>query len=102
MNQNKKTKQKIGQLFDHGCDSLNVTITSLTFTVILGLNFEMATYFIVSSLLVFFFATWDEYFTKEMYLAPINGADEGLVALEMCMLLAGIFPTLFHTQIGML
>eukprot|EP01137_Pigoraptor_chileana_P014752 Opistho-2@69790 len=48
------------------------------FATALQLSPEQGMGFMVCGYVTFYFATWDEYHTEEMYLGPINGADEGV------------------------
>jgi len=73
------TSSALGQLFDHGCDAVNITLSTATLAATLQLPLSLASLMVLCGQAVFFFATWEEYHTKEMYLGMFNGADEGVL-----------------------
>ena len=77
------TSSPLGELFDHGCDALNTTISALVFAAVAQTGPLLGTILILSAWVTFYMATWDEYHTKELYLAPLNGADDGLTVVYL-------------------
>ncbi|KAJ0408409.1 hypothetical protein ATCC90586_009184 [Pythium insidiosum] len=75
----------LGLLFDHGCDALNVVISACTFasTVMTGPTYWSMLIFL-SPAMVFFMATWEEYYTGTLALPIINGPNEGLAIMYSC------------------
>jgi len=73
------TSSPLGQLFDHGCDALNISLSVMNFAACAqtGLTFDTFLYFLVNHV-IFFLATWEEYHTGLLYLGYINGPDEGI------------------------
>ncbi|TDH65385.1 hypothetical protein CCR75_002030 [Bremia lactucae] len=69
----------LGLLFDHGCDALNVVISACTFasTLMLGPTYWSLLIFLAPAM-VFFMATWEEYYTGTLALPIVNGPNEGL------------------------
>ncbi|POM66106.1 CDP-alcohol phosphatidyltransferase [Phytophthora palmivora] len=69
----------LGLLFDHGCDALNVVVSACTFasTIMLGPTYWSLLIFLAPAM-VFFMATWEEYYTGTLALPIINGPNEGL------------------------
>jgi ethanolaminephosphotransferase len=67
----------LGMLFDHGCDVLNLCLTSMTLvsTAQLGGSWKSALCVSAGSL-VFFLATMEEYWSGELSLPIINGPNE--------------------------
>uniref|UniRef100_M4BCV2 Uncharacterized protein n=1 Tax=Hyaloperonospora arabidopsidis (strain Emoy2) TaxID=559515 RepID=M4BCV2_HYAAE len=63
-----------GLVFDHGCDALNVIISACTFASTIKLE---ATYWslllFLAPPMVFFMATWEEYYTGTLALPVIDG-----------------------------
>ncbi|KJE96571.1 hypothetical protein CAOG_06873 [Capsaspora owczarzaki ATCC 30864] len=84
------TSSPFGQLLDHGCDALNATIATATFAVVLQLGHMNAIRLICCTYAVFFMTTWDEYYTGEMHLAVVNGADEGITVVWMLYLATAV------------
>lgn len=82
------TSSGLGELFDHGIDSLNCTLASLLETAALGLGTSNAGIFTaLIPCLPMFFSTWETYHTHTLYLGVFNGPTEGLIlaCLFMCM-----------------
>jgi len=99
----------LGLLFDHGCDALNSIFGSANWIAAMGLlpgsvavllgeasgsdnvqnksflsellggDVIIATFLILSPMIAFFIATWEQYFTGKLILPPVNGPSEGLV-----------------------
>ncbi|KAI9923200.1 hypothetical protein PsorP6_002277 [Peronosclerospora sorghi] len=69
----------LGLLFDHGCDALNVVVSACTFasTLMLGPTYWSLLIFLAPAM-VFFMATWEEYYTGTLALPIINGPNEGV------------------------
>ncbi|KAE8914921.1 hypothetical protein PF005_g2022 [Phytophthora fragariae] len=72
----------LGLLFDHGCDALNVVVSACTFasTVMLGPTYWSLLIFLAPAM-VFFMATWEEYYTGTLALPVVNGPNEGLLIM---------------------
>jgi len=73
----------LGLLFDHGCDAINSIFGSAN--VIIGMNLIPSENMFQVWLLVFgpfvmfFIATWEQFFTGELIMPILNGPSEGLV-----------------------
>ncbi|GAM22695.1 hypothetical protein SAMD00019534_058700, partial [Acytostelium subglobosum LB1] len=91
------TSSPLGQLFDHGCDSIVCTLQSLTATSIIGQGAGFLSLFQLFStaLLPFWMATWEEYHTGVLHLGPINGPDEGIVIICLLFVFTGYFGSSF-------
>ncbi|EGC32712.1 hypothetical protein DICPUDRAFT_49392 [Dictyostelium purpureum] len=87
----------LGQLFDHGCDSIVCTLQSLIVASVL--NYELGIMPLVQTftiaLLPFWMATWEEYHTGTLHLGPINGPDEGIVIIVITLLATGFLGSSF-------
>ncbi|KAK7207703.1 ethanolaminephosphotransferase 1 [Myxozyma melibiosi] len=82
----------LGELFDHGIDSLNCTLGGLIETACMGLGPTPAGAFItLVSCLAMFFSTWETYHTHTLYLGYINGPTEGIIIACLLMIVSGIF-----------
>eukprot|EP00163_Fabomonas_tropica_P009100 TRINITY_DN18893_c0_g1_i1.p1 TRINITY_DN18893_c0_g1~~TRINITY_DN18893_c0_g1_i1.p1 ORF type:complete len:398 (-),score=46.47 TRINITY_DN18893_c0_g1_i1:145-1176(-) len=74
----------LGELFDHGCDALNCTISALTLASTLQLGTTWWTFMLVFfGLFPFWFSTWEEYHTGILFLGIINGPTEGLFLIQV-------------------
>ncbi|KFY92382.1 hypothetical protein V498_04998 [Pseudogymnoascus sp. VKM F-4517 (FW-2822)] len=93
------TSSPLGELFDHGIDSLNCTLASLLETAAMGLgNSKAAMFTALVPCVPMFFSTWETYHTHTLYLGVINGPTEGLIIACMIMALAGHFGPAIWTQ----
>eukprot|EP00743_Colponemidia_sp_Colp-15_P001389 GILK01001524.1.p1 GENE.GILK01001524.1~~GILK01001524.1.p1 ORF type:complete len:377 (-),score=56.07 GILK01001524.1:172-1302(-) len=84
------TSSPLGLLFDHGCDAVNCTISSMTMmsTLQVGPNYLAVIMWAIATV-PFFFATWEEYFTGGLYLPIVNGPTEGLFAVAFLYVFTG-------------
>lgn len=86
------TSSGLGELFDHGIDSLNCTLGSLLETAAMGLG---ATYIgaftAMIPVLPMFFSTWETYHTHTLYLGVFNGPTEGLIIASAIMAVSGYY-----------
>lgn len=93
------TSSPLGELFDHGIDSLNCTLGSLLEACAMGLgNSKSAVFTALIPCLPMFFSTWETYHTHTLYLGVINGPTEGLILACTVMGLAGHFGPGIWTQ----
>ncbi|KAI0566696.1 ethanolaminephosphotransferase [Gracilaria domingensis] len=92
----------LGQLFDHGCDALNVTLSGMSLLATLQMGCNTASMIMVLTLghTMLFMATLEEYMTGSMILRQFNGPNEGI------MLLCGIYaftafmgPSMWRTDV---
>lgn len=73
----------LGHLFDHGCDTLNVTLSGINMLATVQLPPGLMSISVLYALgqLSAFFATLEEYFTGAMILREFNGPNEGILIL---------------------
>ncbi|CAG8482114.1 11282_t:CDS:2 [Diversispora eburnea] len=80
------TSSPLGELFDHGCDALNCTFSSIVLAASMGLGHsEYAMALLPLMIIPFYLSTWEEYHTGILYLGYCNGPTEGV--LLGCLLL---------------
>ena len=96
------TSSGLGELFDHGIDSLNCTLASLLETSAMGLG---PTYVGVVTALIptlpMFFSTWETYHTHTLFLGYINGPTEGLMIAAALMIASGTWgPQIYHEPLA--
>ncbi|ETP47695.1 hypothetical protein F442_06404, partial [Phytophthora nicotianae P10297] len=89
----------LGLLFDHGCDALNVVVSACTFasTIMLGPTYWSLLIFLAPAM-VFFMATWEEYYTGTLALPIINGPNEGLLIMYSIYIVTAIVGPNVWTQ----
>jgi ethanolaminephosphotransferase len=86
------TSSPLGELFDHGIDSLNCTLASLCETAAMGLGpTKTGAFTAMVPCLPMFFSTWETYHTHTLYLGAINGPTEGLILACTAMAVSGYF-----------
>lgn len=73
----------LGHLFDHGCDSINVTMSGISLLVATNLapTFKAVSLLFGLGQLCAFSANLEEYFTGAMVLQELNGPNEGILTL---------------------
>lgn len=90
----------LGELFDHGIDSLNCTLGGIVMCAALGLGSTVngAIVVIISSWPMYF-SSWEQYHTGILYLGYFNGPTEGIIIACLCMGLSGWFgPEFWQTS----
>ncbi|KAI1815228.1 CDP-alcohol phosphatidyltransferase [Poronia punctata] len=86
------TSSGLGELFDHGIDSLNCTLASLLETAALALGTSKSGVFTaLCPCLAMFFSTWETYHTHTLYLGYFNGPTEGILIACAVMAVSGIY-----------
>lgn len=95
------TSSGLGELFDHGIDSLNCTLASLLETAAMGLGTSKTGVFTaLCPCIPMFFSTWETYHSHTLYLGYINGPTEGLIIAASIMALSGIYgPQIWTTPV---
>ncbi|PVU97851.1 hypothetical protein BB561_000243 [Smittium simulii] len=88
----------LGELFDHGCDSLTVPIGLMLQCICFGFGSSWKTLFFMSTGLInFYVSTVEEYHTGILYLGYISGAVEGILFLAVSLIVSGIYGTSIWT-----
>ncbi|KAI9009503.1 CDP-alcohol phosphatidyltransferase-domain-containing protein [Gaertneriomyces semiglobifer] len=92
----------LGELFDHGVDSLNCSFGALVQAAGLGFGLNWYTVSLHTLTTVpFFFSTWENYHTGSLYLGYINGPTEGLIIACITLIISGIFgPAVWSQQVA--
>ncbi|KIW91683.1 uncharacterized protein Z519_07651 [Cladophialophora bantiana CBS 173.52] len=90
------TSSGLGELFDHGIDSLNCTLGSLLETAAMGLGpTKIGAFTALVPCLPMFFSTWETYHTHTLFLGAFNGPTEGLILACSFMLISGLLGPQF-------
>lgn len=93
------TSSGLGELFDHGIDSLNCTLASLLETAAMGLGTSKSGVFTaLCPCLPMFFSTWETYHSHTLYLGYINGPTEGILIACAMMVISGYYGPGIWTQ----
>lgn len=74
------TSSPLGELFDHGIDSLNCVLGAIVLCASLTTgSTPMAAVSIVAPMIGMYFSTWETYYTHTLYLGFVNAPTEGLL-----------------------
>ncbi|DAA77618.1 TPA_exp: Uncharacterized protein A8136_6164 [Trichophyton benhamiae CBS 112371] len=86
------TSSPLGELFDHGIDSLNCTLASLLEVAAMGQGpTKIGAFTMLIPCLPMFFSTWETYHTHTLYLGYFNGPTEGLIIATAIIIAAGYY-----------
>ncbi|KAJ5348026.1 uncharacterized protein N7506_001279 [Penicillium brevicompactum] len=86
------TSSGLGELFDHGIDSLNCTMASLLSTAAMGFgSTQLGAWTALVPCLAMYFSTWETFHTHTLYLGYFNGPTEGLLIAISIMIASGIW-----------
>ncbi|KAI9748229.1 MAG: hypothetical protein M1815_003434 [Lichina confinis] len=98
------TSSGLGELFDHGIDSLNCTLASLCETAAMGWGpTKTGAFTALIPCLPMFFSTWETYHTHTLYLGYFNGPTEGLIIACSIMILSGYYgPEIWQRPVSSL
>lgn len=98
------TSSGLGELFDHGIDSLNCTLASLLETSAMGLGAtKLGAFTALVPCLPMFFSTWETYHTHTLFLGYFNGPTEGLLIASLVMAASGFWgPGLWREPLAKL
>jgi len=77
-----KTATPVGELVDHGCDSLCVALGTIMAALTIGVSGDVMLAFFALCAFTFYLAHWEEYFTHSLVLGALNGPVEAEVALS--------------------
>jgi len=96
------TSSGLGELFDHGIDSLNCTLASLCETAAMGLGpTKTGAFTALVPCLPMFFSTWETYHTHTLYLGAFNGPTEGLILACAVMVASGYYgPQIWQHRVA--
>lgn len=74
------TSSPLGELFDHGIDSLNCVLGAIMLCATLTTgSTPLAAVSIVAPMIGMYFSTWETYYTHTLYLGFVNAPTEGLL-----------------------
>ncbi|KAJ2849874.1 hypothetical protein IWW36_002317 [Coemansia brasiliensis] len=90
------TASPLGELFDHGCDSLVVTLIMLLYASVCQLGETWWTVSLVFFALTnFYMSTMEEYHTHVLFLGYFSGPVEGILCFTLAALATGIWGPAF-------
>ncbi|KAI5306364.1 hypothetical protein KEM55_008635, partial [Ascosphaera atra] len=89
----------LGELFDHGIDSLNCCLASLFQVAALAMGHTRAGAFVCFlPCLPMWLSTWETFHTHTLYLGYVNGPTEGLLISSLMILASGIWGPQIYQQ----
>ncbi|PGH16362.1 hypothetical protein AJ80_05212 [Polytolypa hystricis UAMH7299] len=95
------TSSPLGELFDHGIDSLNCTLASMLEAAAMGQgSTKIGAFTTLIPCLPMFFSTWETYHTHTLYLGYFNGPTEGLIIATAIMIASGYYgPEIYSGKV---
>lgn len=81
----------LGELFDHGCDALNVIFAMISLAYSVLLDFETVMVLLAFTFYGFYIVTLDTYYTGTLYLGYVNTPVEGELVIIFAILLSGLY-----------
>uniref|UniRef100_A0A6B2L6Z4 Uncharacterized protein n=1 Tax=Arcella intermedia TaxID=1963864 RepID=A0A6B2L6Z4_9EUKA len=87
----------LGELFDHGCDSLFITSMTISLGSALRMNPTECFYLLSFGVFIFYAAHWEEFHTNKLVLGKYANPTEGQVGMMIILIIAGIFGPEFYT-----
>jgi len=91
-----KNGSPLGELFDHGCDSLSSFLTAGSLVCALQLGGSMYSYCVILGVhTIFFFSIWEQYYTNILRFSKFTGPTEALILLIIVHIITGIFGVSF-------
>jgi len=89
----------LGEMFDHGCDALNTTLSVILACRALNLGRSWWTFASqVGTLANFYLTTWEEYHTGQLYLGVFSGPVEGILMVVAIYVITGFYGPTFWDQ----
>jgi len=94
------TSSPLGELFDHGCDALVVTIQAIVAAAIAQMGGGvLSLVYMFLLMLPFWLATWETYHTGILHLRVINGPEEGIATVVGLFIATGCLgPWIWETS----
>jgi len=80
----------LGELFDHGCDSLSIAMGCITTATMLGTGARGSFAYVFMGMIPFYLAHWQEYFTNTLECGMFNGPTEAECLAILIHILTGI------------
>ena len=90
----------LGLYFDHGCDAINSVFGSANWIIALGLSTNDSIHafiMLMGPYALFYFSTWEEYYTGQLIMPIMNGPNEGLLGAVVVSLISYYYgPSYWH------
>lgn len=82
----------LGELFDHGIDSLNCCLGGLVQSACLGMGSTPgAAALTFITCIAMYLSTWETYHTHVLYLGYLNGPTEGIIIAVLVMIISAVY-----------
>jgi phosphatidylglycerophosphate synthase len=85
------TSSPLGQLFDHGCDSIVLTVFSINIAALMHLQGVKFAVLFTLNMTAFYVTHWEEFHTHKFMLPIVNGPNEGILTIMLLCLAAAAF-----------
>ena len=82
----------LGELFDHGIDSLNCTLAGLLQCAALAAgSTPTGAFLVLISTAPMYLSSWEQYHTRILFLGFVNGPTEGIMLACIMMVISGLY-----------
>jgi len=89
----------LGEVFDHGADTLTVPLFAISIGSALQLGETLTFYCFIASMVTFYLYTWEGYFTGGMILRSLENPEEAQTILEFFLILTFFFgPSMWISE----
>ncbi|KAL6061321.1 Cholinephosphotransferase 1 [Balamuthia mandrillaris] len=85
------TSSPLGELFDHGCDSLFVVMASILLSNGGGMTGWEAFFIFCAIALPFIMAHWEEFYTGKLILGMVGNPTEGQLVMTSFLIMTGLY-----------
>jgi len=85
----------LGELFDHGADSMSVPVFSIIYGTMLHLGPSITFLVFLMMATVFYLAHWESYFTRTLILRPLANPTEAQLTLILLLLITYLYGPQF-------
>lgn len=93
------TSSPLGELFDHGIDSLNCCFCGLCCVASIGLGSTVWGFVLFTCTCIsMYLSTWETYYTNTLYLAFMNGPTEGMLVICFIHLITAVYGVSWWQQ----
>jgi len=83
----------LGMLFDHGVDALNASLQTCVVASLLQVGSGWKLWYLFFNFATaFYFTTWEEYHTGELFMGLVNGPSDGIFLCYTLSLLTALWP----------
>lgn len=88
----------LGELFDHGCDSLFLTLMGMPWFIAMGVDNWHALMFLTQGTLAFYVFHWEEFHTHKLVMGLVSNPTEVQTLVMLVFIISGFYGPSFWTS----